>query len=132
MVLVGTVIGGAAVAAGSMLPATQHSGQVSYLSGGIGIDQSAAMKSAMRDYPLTLTFVGSTGNAREYLANVPVIIKDGQGNIVLQALSEGPFMLISLPNGRYMVSASYKGKSQQHAMTVSQSGHVHQTFSWPM
>ncbi|WP_019936743.1 carboxypeptidase-like regulatory domain-containing protein [Bordetella sp. FB-8] len=90
------------------------------------------MKSVMHDYPLTLTFVGSTGNAREYLANVPVIIKDGQGNIVLQALSEGPFMLVSLPNGRYTVSASYQGKSQQHAMTVSRSRHVHQTFSWPM
>ena len=132
LVVAATAEAGAAMAADQLLPATQRAGQIRYLSGGIGLDQSTAMKNAMHDYPLVLTFVGSTGNARQYLANVPVIIEDGQGNIVLQTSSDGPFMLISLPNGRYTVSASYQGKPQRHAVTVSQSRHVRQTFSWPM
>ena len=132
VILAATVAGGAPVATGQMLPATQHAGQVSYMSGGIGLDQSTAMKSAMHDYSLVLTFVGSTGNEKEYLANVPVIIKDGQGKTVLETSSDGPFMLVSLPNGRYTVSASYQGRSQQHAVSISQSEHVRQIFSWPM
>ncbi|HEY0297433.1 MAG TPA: carboxypeptidase-like regulatory domain-containing protein [Bordetella sp.] len=131
VVLSATVTGGAALAADEMLPATQHAGAVSYVSGGIGLDQSKALQRAMHNYPLVLTFVRARKNDREYLANVAVTIKDGQGNTVLDAASDGPFMLVSLPNGRYTVSASFQGKSQQHAVAVSRSQHVRQTFSWP-
>ncbi|MBB2984703.1 hypothetical protein FHX57_007574 [Paraburkholderia tropica] len=40
------------------LPATRQSGDITYLSAGIGSDLSSALESMMHRYPLTLEFVG--------------------------------------------------------------------------
>lgn len=89
---------------------------MTYLSGGIGLDRSRAIKDVMRDYPLVLTFVGTTRS----------------GNTVLDTTSDGPFMLASLPRGRYTVTASYGGKTEQHTVNVSTARHARQTFTWVM
>ncbi len=61
-----------AVAVPASLPPVQHAGHMSYLSGGVGSDQSAAIKGAMRSYPLVIEFVGKTNSANDYLADIPV------------------------------------------------------------
>lgn len=121
----------AVVSAESALPPTQQSGSVTYLSGGIGLEQSLAIKSEMRNYPLVLTFVGRTANnGNEYLSDIPVTIADRRGRLLLDASSDGPFLLASLPNGRYTVTASYQGVTQKHVVNVSSRGHARQTFVW--
>jgi hypothetical protein len=132
VVLGATLSGGIALADDVSLPPMQREGQVAYLSGGIGLDQSRAIKDAMHDYSLVLTFVGTTRNGNEYLSDVPVTITDVNGNTVLDANSDGPFMLASLPKGRYTVTASYKGKTEQRTVNISTSQHVRQTFTWVM
>ncbi len=122
----------AAIGADDGMPATQQTGQVVYLSGGIGLDQSQAIKSAMHDYSLSLTFVGRTGNGNEYLSDIPVIITDSSGNTVLETASTGPYMLANLPRGRYMIQATYMGKTEQRTVYISPSQHARQVFSWVM
>ncbi|VVD70605.1 carboxypeptidase regulatory-like domain-containing protein [Pandoraea fibrosis] len=122
---------GAAMAAEVTLPPTQQSGPVTYLSGGIGLEQSLAIKAAMHNYPLVLTFVSRTAtNGNEYLSDIPVTISDRRGNMILSTQSDGPFMLASLPDGRYTVTASYEGIMEKHAVNVSSRGHAHRTFLW--
>jgi hypothetical protein len=114
------------------LPATQQRGQVTYLSGGIGLDQSQAIKNVMRDYPLTLTFVGTTRNENQYLADVPVTITDSNGNTILETSSAGHDMLARLPSGRYTIHATYEGKTEARTVDISTSQHSHQIFGWIM
>ncbi|RDJ98168.1 carboxypeptidase-like regulatory domain-containing protein [Paraburkholderia lacunae] len=132
VVLGATLSGEIAVAADESLPPTQRAGEVTYLSGGIGIDQARAIKDVMRDYSLVLTFVGTTQNGNEYLSDVPVTIADVNGNTVLDTKSDGPFMLASLPKGRYTITASYKGKTEQRTVNISTSQHARQVFTWVM
>ncbi|VVE82537.1 carboxypeptidase regulatory-like domain-containing protein [Pandoraea sputorum] len=121
----------AAMSAEVTLPPTQQSGAVTYLSGGIGHEQSVAIKDVMHKYPLVLTFVGRTAaNGNEYLSDIAVTIADKRGNMILATQSDGPFMLASLPDGRYTVTASYEGVMKKHAVNVSSGSHVHQTFLW--
>ncbi|MGE8473464.1 MAG: carboxypeptidase regulatory-like domain-containing protein, partial [Paraburkholderia hospita] len=47
-----------AFAATTNLPPLQQQGAVTYLSGGVGSDQSAALKDVMHKYPLVLEFAG--------------------------------------------------------------------------
>jgi len=115
----------------SSLPPPDHAGGVTYLSGGVGSDQSAALKDVMRKYPLALEFAGKSDQGNEYLADIPVHITDMNGATVLNATAHGPFMLASLPDGRYKVSASYEGKTQQHVVDVTSSGHARTLFLWP-
>ncbi|MEM5383756.1 carboxypeptidase regulatory-like domain-containing protein [Paraburkholderia phymatum] len=113
------------------LPPLQHEGNVAYLSGGVGSDQSAALKDEMHKYPLVLEFAGKTHQGNEYLADIPVHITDMHGATLLKATSHGPFMLASLPDGRYRITVSYEGKTQQRVVDVKPSTHVRTLFLWP-
>jgi hypothetical protein len=121
-----------AFAATADLPLLHRQGVVTYLSGGIGSDQSAALKDVMHKYPLVLEFAGKSNQGNEYLADVPVRITDMNGTTVLNATAHGPFMLASLPDGRYKISASYEGKTQQRVIDVTSAGHARTLFLWPM
>jgi len=134
IIVIAMALGGSvAFALDLSLPQTQHTGSVSYLSGGIGLDQSGAIRDAMPDYPLVLTFVRKTANSgNEYLADVAVTIRNARGEIVLDMTSEGPYVLVSLPDGRYMVNVNYEGDAKQRSIVVSRAKHSRATFTWPM
>jgi hypothetical protein len=121
----------AAVTAGA-LPAAQHKGDIAYLSGGIGSDQSAAFKAAMPQYPLSLEFAQQSSDGNEYLANVPVKIADMHGSPLLTTRTRGPFMLVSIPEGRYVVTASHDGNTVRRTVDIGKTTRAHETFVWPM
>jgi hypothetical protein len=124
--------GAPAAFAASALPATQHAGSISYVTGGIGSDQSAAFKAAMTRYPLSLEFAKQSASGNVYLANVPVKIADAHGQPVLSTRSNGPFMLVTLPNGHYVVTASHGGKTVQRTVDIGKTSHAREAFVWPM
>jgi len=111
------------------LPKPKTEGAITYLSGGIGQDEAAAMKQAERDYPLSMIF--TEGKRNEYLADVQVSIKDHTGKTVLQAPSNGPIMLVKLPHGQYQVTAQVNGKALHRTAKVADKGDTHLWFMWP-
>ncbi|MBP0592236.1 hypothetical protein J8I87_21380 [Paraburkholderia sp. LEh10] len=50
---------------------------------------------------------------------------------MLKATAHGPFMLASLPDGRYKVTATYDGKTQQRIVEVTPSTHIRTLSVWP-
>jgi len=127
-VILGLALPVAAVAQQATLPQPQTEGNVTYLSGGIGQDEALAMKEAQKQYPLSMIFT----QGGEYLANVPVDIRDKSGKTVLHAVSNGPIMLVKLPAGEYRVSAQMNGKTLQHTAKVRAAGNTHLSFNWPL
>ncbi|KQX38464.1 hypothetical protein [Variovorax sp. Root434] len=97
----------AAQAQGAM-PPWQGTGAARYVCGGIGSDESTAMRAAMKDHPLALLFARTDG---AYLANVDVTIKGGDANsaAALAFRANGPVCLVDLPNGRYVIDAAAPG-----------------------
>lgn len=120
------------LAAPSVLPPAHEEGAITYLSGGIGSDQSLAIRSVMNKYPLVLEFVGRTNAGNDYLADVPVQISDSHGKDLMSTTSDGPFMLVSLPHGRYNVTATYNGKTEHREVKVTKMTQAHEIFMWPM
>lgn len=112
------------------LPQVHHSGAVSYLSGGVGSDESSAIKAVTPDYPLALEFYGKRKSGNVYLADVPVTITSNHGTVVLDASSQGPFMLVKLPPGSYTVTAQHDGKKLSRHVSISRTGHARATFFW--
>jgi hypothetical protein len=105
-------------------------GSIRYVTGGIGKDESDAMKAMESNYSLSLTFAVQRDGKAEYLANVPVTIRDGKGNTVFSLDNDGPYLLVALPAGSYDVSASHGGQVKSHHVTVG-SGHADRvTFDW--
>ncbi|WP_175714715.1 carboxypeptidase-like regulatory domain-containing protein [Burkholderia ambifaria] len=109
------------------LPAASQQGDVSYVSGGIGKDQSTAFERSEAAWPLALRFTGQGG---EFLADVHVRIVDAKGTEVLKTDARGPYMLVKLPPGRYTVHASYQGSDESRAVTVGAKGGAKAAFRW--
>jgi hypothetical protein len=112
------------------LPPEQTQGNVTYVSGGIGIDQADAMKRAANAYPLELEFLESGQTRSVFTAGVQVTIRDRTGQVVLDARSDGPFMLARLPDGQYTISVENTGKVESRRVTVEHTKHQAVVFEW--
>ncbi|WP_345811595.1 carboxypeptidase regulatory-like domain-containing protein [Paraburkholderia sp. PREW-6R] len=112
---------------GGGLPQIQQQGDISYVSGGVGLDESKALQHAQSQWPLSLRF---TGPGSDFLADVHVRIVDAHGSDVLKADSRGPYMLVKLRPGRYTVHAQYKDHDQTKAVTIPAKGTAKAAFYW--
>jgi hypothetical protein len=112
---------------GGGMPQVQQQGDVAYVSGGVGSDESKALQHAESHWPLALRF---TGPGSDFLADVHVQIVDAHGADVLHADSRGPYMLVKLRPGRYTVHARYETTEQQKSVTVPASGSAKAAFYW--
>ncbi|WP_027817847.1 carboxypeptidase-like regulatory domain-containing protein [Paraburkholderia bannensis] len=112
---------------GEGMPQVQQQGDVSYVSGGVGQDESKALQAAEHSWPLALRF---TGPKSEFLADVHVQITDAHGASVLDATSRGPYMLVRVRPGRYTVHVSHAGVDKKSAVTVSSNGRARAAFVW--
>src|SRR5487761_2229083 len=117
-------------ASANYLPPTHRQGEVSYLSGGIGLNESDAIKHVAKAYPLELEFVLKAQPKAEYVANVKVQIKDAHDKSVLHATAGGPFLLAKMPAGKYEVSADRDGKVIHRQLEIAANAHQRVVFEW--
>jgi hypothetical protein len=112
------------------LPAERSQGSVTYLSGGIGTDESDALKQAASRYSLSIEMSSPAAPKAEYVSDVKIDIRDQQGKTVLSTTSDGPILLAKLPPGRYTVNATKSGKSQQRDIVVGSGARPNLQFSF--
>jgi hypothetical protein len=125
------IFGAASLVGAQSLPAVEHSGSIEFLSGGVGSDEAQAIKAVSAQWPLTLEFAVNTQPRADYAAGIKVTVRDARGNTALQATSNGPFLLMRLPPGRYSVDAVYAGQSKRETITLAQGQAQHKIFIWP-
>jgi hypothetical protein len=90
---------------------------VPYATGGVGKTERATLEGMSKNYNLRLVFARSNGS---YLAGVPVLIQDLQGNVLVETHSNGPWFLTKLPEGKYEVIVG--PRTNQKTRTVSVGG----------
>lgn len=109
------------------LPQIQHQGEVSYVSGGIGLDESTAIKREASRWPLSLLFAD---HRSEYVSHVDVRITRAGGDDVLTATSAGPYMLVRLRPGAYVVHATGGDVERTAQVVVSAAGTAKVSFTF--
>jgi hypothetical protein len=114
---VASIVTGLAAAAGPPALQTKSQGSITYVSGGVGDDQMAAMKALAPGFNLSLTF--ASAKTGEYLANSLVTIEDANGQVVLRDIADGPLFYVSLPPGRYTITAETDGSSQVRTVNIT-------------
>ena len=114
----------------SALPPEQTQGGVTYVSGGIGQEEAQAFEAAAAQYPLALEFAIKHAPRAEYTANVHVVVTDTQGARVLDADSNGPFLLAKVPAGRYTVTAERHQQTLTRTVQVADHKPTHVMFLW--
>jgi hypothetical protein len=117
--------------AASSLPAVQHSGKIEYMNGGIGKDESTALQSEGRHWPLALEFAVKDKQRAEFAANVQVAIRDASQHTDLQVNAAGPILLARLAPGNYVVEAKLDGKMLTRKVQVVDKHPAKVEFLWP-
>jgi len=120
----------AAAPSPSSLPARNTAGGVPYITGGIGSDESGAIKAQFPNYALALTFAKVQNGHNVFLASVPVQIRDASGSTVLDVTTEGPYLLVDVPPGKYEIVATHEGRAQRVSVQVTAGKHSERAFSW--
>ena len=111
-------------------PKTIKVGEISYISGGICIEGVRYMKHIAKDFPLELVFVEKNEDKEGYIADVKVNISDNN-NTLLEVSVDGPYLLVNLAKGKYLISAEYNGVVKERRVNIG-AKHVRTVFLWPM
>ncbi|AJZ56599.1 hypothetical protein OI25_7129 [Paraburkholderia fungorum] len=116
---------GAALAQSLPQPASQNG--ISYITGGVGEDEVQAFRAAAPGYNLRMTFASKTGS---YLSDIDVTITSGAGRSVLSVRTEGPFLFVRLPAGRYQIGAQTRHITETRKIQVPAHGGADLRFYW--
>jgi hypothetical protein len=106
----------ATVLAGQAQPQSQQQNGITYISGGVGLDEQNAMRALRADYNLRLTF--ATKQTGAYRSDVQLDIADTKGNSVLSVANTGPMVFVKLPAGTYRISAAAEGKTFKRSVRI--------------
>jgi len=95
-----------------------HNG-VTYVTGGVGQDESAAIRAMAPDFNLRVRFTTDRG---EYLSGVDVIIRSASGATMVALKSDGPFLFVRLAPGHYRISVGTERSIENRWITVPPRG----------
>jgi opacity protein-like surface antigen len=97
-------------------PTPKQQNGITYVNGGVGEEEQAAMKAQRADYNLLLTF--ATKQSGAYRSDVQLDISDAKGANLVTAANTGPMFFAKLPPGTYRVSAAAEGKTFKRTVKV--------------
>jgi len=97
-------------------PTPKQQNGITYVNGGVGEEEQAAMKAQRADYNLLLTF--ATKQSGAYRSDVQLDIMDAKGASLVTAANTGPMFFAKLPPGTYRVSAAAEGKTFKRTVKV--------------
>ena len=107
--------------------AAQANAAAPAVSGGVSLNARDNLRTQERDANVKLVFALNTGN---YVADVHVKVVDSRGKVVIDDVSNGPWVLAKLPAGSYTATATYNGKAMTQRFSAG-SGLRTTQFRWP-
>ncbi len=100
---------------------------VSYISGGVGIDEEAKIKEIGKHYSLQVL----VAQQHKFLSDVAITIIDDENSLVLEVQMDGPYLFVNLEPGKYTLNAGGFGESFSRKIRIKPGKQQKQVFSWP-
>jgi hypothetical protein len=113
----------------AQMPEAHQQGDVSYISGGIGSDETDAIEAVKESYNLRVTSADKTGHFR---GDTEIVIRDMKQNVLLDVTTQGPLFYAQLPNGRYIVEGISEDQSRKQTIRIANAKATRVHFSWPV
>lgn len=102
----------------AQIPQTQYSQGISYITGGVGEEESTAILTEAKQWPVLLELSQLENGRGVWIFGSQIKILNAQNAVVFDAKAEGPYMLINLTVGDYAIQASYQGVEQKRTISV--------------
>jgi hypothetical protein len=102
----------------AQIPQTQYSQGVSYITGGVGEEESSAILAEAKQWPLLLELSQLENGRGIWIFGSQIKILNASNAVVFDAKADGPYMLINLTAGDYVIQATYQGVEQKKAISI--------------
>jgi len=97
---------------------SESAGNVPYVTGGVGLDESTRMIADRSHYPLAVEIYEREGGHDLYTAGAKVVVRDEDGHEVLDTVAKGPFVFADVPAGHYAVEVTNDGRTERRRLDV--------------
>ena len=102
----------------AQIPDTQYSHGISYISGGVGEEESQAILAEAKQWPLLLELSQLENGRGVWIFGAKIKITNAQNQVIFDAQADGPYMLINLPAGNYLLEGIYQEVLQKRSIAV--------------
>ena len=103
----------------AQVPETQHSQGISYITGGVGQEETVAILAEAKQWPLTLELSQIENGRGVWIFGATIKITNSKKQSIFDAQADGPYMLINLESGDYVMEAIYQGVAQKRALSIN-------------
>lgn len=118
--------------ASALMPAQeQNESGIAYITGGIA-EEAEIMRGIAKNYTLEMAFVQKLKQQEEFISEVAVKIINAKKDVVLDAVTKGPYLYANVPSGRYTVVAEFNGVEKRQHIVVNAKKHQKIVFWWPI
>jgi len=91
-------------------------GNVTYISGGIGLDERKALLSSAKNYNLEITNANKAG---QFAADTNLVITSKNGREMINIVGVGPLFYASLPIGEYIIQETNGDQHEVRNVKIS-------------
>jgi hypothetical protein len=102
----------------AQVPETQHSQGISYITGGVGQEETLAILAEAKQWPLTLELSQIDNGRGVWIFGAVIKITNSKKQTIFDAQADGPYMLINLESGDYVLEAGYQGVVQKRSLSI--------------
>uniref|UniRef100_B1XVW7 Carboxypeptidase regulatory-like domain-containing protein n=1 Tax=Polynucleobacter necessarius subsp. necessarius (strain STIR1) TaxID=452638 RepID=B1XVW7_POLNS len=102
----------------AQIPDTQHSQGVAYVTGGVGEGESSAILAEAKQWPLLLEMSQIENGRGIWIFGAIIKVINSKKQTIFEAQADGPYMLINLEVGDYLIDASYGGVGQKRVISI--------------
>ncbi|MCX7238325.1 MULTISPECIES: hypothetical protein [Polynucleobacter] len=103
----------------AQIPETQYSQGISYITGGVGEGETVAILAEAKQWPLLLEMSQIENGRGVWIFGATIkIMSAAKKQIVFDAQADGPYMLVNLVPGDYLIVAVYGGVTQKRSVSI--------------
>lgn len=102
----------------AQIPETQYSQGISYITGGVGEGETVAMLAEAKQWPLLLEMSQIENGRGIWIFGATIKILNSSKQAIFNAQADGPYMLINLVAGDYLIEAAYEGVIQKRSLSI--------------
>jgi hypothetical protein len=114
----------------AQVPDTKYSDGIAYISGGVGLEESEAILAEAKQWSVLLELSQLEGGRGIWIFGAQIKIINTKQKVIFDAQAEGPYILINLEPGEYVLQAAYQGVEQKRVISVKSSQSQKITLFW--
>ena len=100
------------------IPETQHSQGIAYITGGVGEGETIAILADAKQWPLLLEMSQIENGRGVWIFGAAVKIMNSNKQFIFDAQAAGPYMLVNLEPGDYVIEAAYQSVVQKRVLSI--------------